>query len=149
VISTRESTSRITNEKRSAAGIAFESEDRAALVRRALALKLLLYSPTGAIAAAGTTSLPEKIGGTRNFDYRYAWVRDAGYVAPVDEPLEGGEYGQQASPRWRPRSADNLRVLSDSVWRARAAGVRAFSAGPPLLGASCNQTASRVQVSSV
>jgi GH15 family glucan-1,4-alpha-glucosidase len=66
--------------KRWAAGIAFDGENRAALVRHALALKLLLYSPTGAIAAAGTTSLPEKIGGTRNFDYRYAWVRDAGYT---------------------------------------------------------------------
>lgn len=63
-----------------AAAVRFEGDDRPVLLRHALALKLLLYSPTGAIAAAGTTSLPEKIGGDRNYDYRYAWVRDAGYT---------------------------------------------------------------------
>jgi len=75
----------------------YMGEWRDAVLRSLIILKALTYAPTGGIVAAATTSLPEAIGGVRNWDYRYCWLRDATFTLYA---LIIGGYTQEADA-WR------------------------------------------------
>jgi GH15 family glucan-1,4-alpha-glucosidase len=75
----------------------YQGPYREAVVRSLITLKALTYAPTGGIVAAATTSLPEHLGGVRNWDYRYCWLRDATFALHA---LMRGGYVDEARA-WR------------------------------------------------
>ena len=72
----------------------YEGDSRDLVMRSLITLKALTFQPTGGIVAAPTTSLPEKLGGSRNWDYRYCWLRDATFTLLA---LMNSGYTEEAS----------------------------------------------------
>jgi GH15 family glucan-1,4-alpha-glucosidase len=92
----------------------YQGEWREPVIRSLLTLKALTYYKTGGIVAAPTTSLPEQVGGTRNWDYRYCWLRDA--TLSLLALMDGGYYREAAAWRdWLLRAAagspDQLQIM--------------------------------------
>ena len=97
-----------------AARCKYQGAWKPAVLRSLLTLKALTYAPTGGIVAALTTSLPEQLGGQRNWDYRYCWLRDA--TLTLIALMEGGYYDEaEAWRHWLHRavagSPDELQIM--------------------------------------
>jgi GH15 family glucan-1,4-alpha-glucosidase len=92
----------------------YEGESRDLVMRSLITLKALTYAPTGGIVAAPSTSLPEKLGGSRNWDYRFCWLRDATFTLLA---LMNSGYTEEASAwhNWLLRavagSPENMQIM--------------------------------------
>jgi GH15 family glucan-1,4-alpha-glucosidase len=99
----------------------YEGEHRALVLRSLITLKALTFGPTGGIVAAPTTSLPEKLGGARNWDYRFCWLRDATFTLLA---LMNSGYTEEALAwhDWLLRGAagapDNMQIMY-GIWGQR------------------------------
>jgi GH15 family glucan-1,4-alpha-glucosidase len=105
----------VTYWQRWASHCTYHGRWREVVLRSALALKLLTYEPTGAVVAAPTTSLPEGLGGVRNWDYRYTWIRDAAFTVyaflRIGFTEEAIRFKDWLGARWRERKSHSAGPL--------------------------------------